>query len=168
MYYIFANITSLNKLRASKGLRTLDFRPHCGESGDVDHLAAAYLTAKHINHGINLQKSTPLQYLYYLSQIGCAVSPLSNNSLFLDYHKNPFPKYVTKKTCDLKKKLNSNLNLLLFNRFFMRGLNVSLSTDDPLQFHYTEQPLVEEYAICSQVRLHRFPIALLLVLIAIW
>ena len=34
-----------------------------------------------------------LQYLYYLKQIGIAMSPLSNNKLFLDYSKNPFPKY---------------------------------------------------------------------------
>lgn len=33
---------------------------------------------------------------------------------------------------------------------FKRGLNVSLSTDDPLQFHFTEQPLLEEYAVASQ------------------
>ena len=39
------------------------------------------------------------------------MSPLSNNSLFLDYHRNPFPV------------------------FFARGLSLSLSTDDPLQVH---------------------------------
>jgi hypothetical protein len=50
-----------------------------------------------------------LQYLFYLAQIGLCMSPLSNNSLFLDYHRNPFP------------------------QFFARGLSVSLSTDDPLQ-----------------------------------
>ena len=37
------------------------------------------------------------------------MSPLSNNSLFLDYHRNPFP------------------------TFFARGLSTTLSTDDPLQ-----------------------------------
>jgi AMP deaminase len=36
-----------------------------------------------------------LQYLYYLSQVGIAMSPLSNNKLFLDFHKNPFPKYFS-------------------------------------------------------------------------
>ena len=41
------------------------------------------------------------------------MSPLSNNSLFLDYNRNPLPEY------------------------FSRGLLVSLSTDDPLQFHFT-------------------------------
>jgi AMP deaminase len=70
-----------------------------------------------------------VQYLFYLSQIGLAMSPLSNNSLFLDYHKNPFP------------------------NFFARGLNVSLSTDDPLQIHLTKEPLVEEYSIAAQVPL---------------
>lgn len=55
-----------------------------------------------------------LQYLFYLAQVGVAMSPLSNNSLFLDYHRNPLPTY------------------------FARGLLVSLSTDDPLQFHFTK------------------------------
>ncbi len=55
------------------------------------------------------------------------MSPLSNNSLFLDYHRNPFP------------------------TFFARGMNVSLSTDDPLQIHLTKEPLVEEYSVAAQV-----------------
>lgn len=91
-----------------------------------------------------------LQYLYYLAQIGIAMSPLSNNSLFLNYHRNPLPEYLA------------------------RGLCVSLSTDDPLQFHFTkvrvpifkilpailnsnllfvwfQEPLMEEYSIAAQV-----------------
>ncbi len=42
------------------------------------------------------------------------MSPLSNNKLFLDIKKNPFPIY------------------------FAVGMNVSLSSDDPLQFHFTK------------------------------
>ena len=68
-----------------------------------------------------------MQYLYYLSQVGLCMSPLSNNSLFLDYHRNPMP------------------------TFFARGLSVSLSTDDPLQIHLTKEPLVEEYSVAAQV-----------------
>ncbi|KAK9668485.1 hypothetical protein RND81_13G063800 [Saponaria officinalis] len=127
VYYCYANLYTLNKLRESKGMTTIKFRPHCGEAGDVDHLAAAFLTCHNIAHGINLRKSPVLQYLYYLAQIGLAMSPLSNNSLFLDYHRNPFPV------------------------FFLRGLNVSLSTDDPLQIHLTKEPLVEEYSIAASV-----------------
>jgi len=55
-----------------------------------------------------------MQYLYYLAQVGIAMSPLSNNSLFLEYHRNPLPVYHA------------------------HGLLVSLSTDDPLQFHFTK------------------------------
>lgn len=55
-----------------------------------------------------------LQYLYFLAQIPIAMSPLSNNSLFLEYAKNPLPD------------------------FHQKGLMVSLSTDDPMQFHYTK------------------------------
>ena len=88
---------------------------------------AAFLTARGINHGINLRKSPSLQYLFYLTQIGLALSPLSNNALFLQLSKNPF------------------------NEFFAVGMNVSLSTDDPLMFHHTREPLMEEYTIAKQV-----------------
>lgn len=127
VYYCYANLYTLNKLRESKGMTAIKFRPHAGEAGDIDHLAATFLTGHNIAHGINLRKSPVLQYLYYLAQIGLAMSPLSNNSLFLDYHRNPFP------------------------MFFSRGLNVSLSTDDPLQIHLTKEPLVEEYSIAASV-----------------
>lgn len=126
-YYVYANLYTLNKLRESKGFPTIRFRPHCGEAGDVDHLGAGFLLCHNISHGINLRKSPVLQYLYYLAQIGLAMSPLSNNSLFLDYRRNPFPV------------------------FFQRGMNVSLSTDDPLQIHLTKEPLVEEYSVAAKV-----------------
>jgi AMP deaminase len=74
-------------------MNCFEFRPHCGEAGDVDHLGAAFLTAHKINHGIQLRKAPGLHYLYFLAQIGIAMSPLSNNKLFLDYNKNPFRKY---------------------------------------------------------------------------
>ena len=45
------------------------------------------------------------------------MSPLSNNKLFIEYSRNPFYEY------------------------FLRGLNVSLSTDDPLILHFTKEPL---------------------------
>jgi len=55
------------------------------------------------------------------------MSPLSNNSLFLNYKRNPLP------------------------MFFQLGLNVSLSTDDPLQIHLTKEPLLEEYNVAAKV-----------------
>lgn len=70
--------------------------------------------------------------IFHHKQIGLSMSPLSNNSLFLDYHRNPFP------------------------MFFARGLNVCLSTDDPLQIHLTKEPLVEEYSIAAQVMCFKF------------
>ncbi len=127
MYYMYSNLCALNKLRASRGFCTFQFRPHCGEAGDLDHLISTYVCAHQINHGILLRKNAGLHYLYYLSQIGIAMSPLSNNKLFLDYNKNPFPKY------------------------FCQGMNVSLSTDDPLMLHFTKDPLLEEYSVAAQV-----------------
>ena len=52
MYYMHANIFTLSQLRASQGLSTFEFRPHCGEAGDLDHLLANYLLAHQINHGM--------------------------------------------------------------------------------------------------------------------
>ncbi|KAJ6657934.1 hypothetical protein lerEdw1_001724 [Lerista edwardsae] len=127
VYYMYANIMVLNHLRRERGMNTFLFRPHCGEAGAITHLLAAFMTADNISHGLNLKKSPVLQYLYFLAQIPIAMSPLSNNSLFLEYAKNP---------------------LLDFHQ---KGLMVSLSTDDPMQFHYTKEPLMEEYAIAAQV-----------------
>lgn len=39
------------------------------QAGDIDHLAATFLTSTNIAHGINLRKSPVLQYLYYLAQV---------------------------------------------------------------------------------------------------
>lgn len=55
------------------------------------------------------------------------MSPLSNNALFLPFDRNPFLDY------------------------FHRGLVVTLSTDDPLQFHFTREPLMEEYSVAAQI-----------------
>ncbi|KAI8446006.1 hypothetical protein BY996DRAFT_4596589 [Phakopsora pachyrhizi] len=127
LYYLYANMASLNNWRKSRFFNTFVLRPHAGEAGDPDHLAAAYLTSHSISHGILLRKVPALQYLFYLKQIGIAMSPLSNNALFLTYERNPLP------------------------LFFRVGLNVSLSTDDPLQFHFTKEPLLEEYSVAAQI-----------------
>lgn len=42
-------------------------------------------------------------------------------------------------------------NLNPFPKLFHRGLNVTLSSDDPLILHLSEEPLLEEYAIATQV-----------------
>ncbi|KAI0561664.1 AMP deaminase [Gracilaria domingensis] len=126
-FFIYSNLAVLNQLRESKGLNTFTYRPHAGEAGDIDHLATSFLLAHGINHGLNLKKSPVLQYLFYVTQIGVAMSPLSNNALFCEIAKNPLPS------------------------FFKRGLNVTLSTDDPLQFAFTREPLMEEYSVAAQV-----------------
>lgn len=127
LYYTYVNCVVLNQFRLEQGLNTFVLRPHCGEAGPVQHLVCGFMLCENISHGLLLRKVPVLQYLYYLAQIGIAMSPLSNNSLFLNYHRNPLPEYLA------------------------RGLCVSLSTDDPLQFHFTKEPLMEEYSIAAQV-----------------
>ncbi|CAF1202772.1 unnamed protein product [Rotaria sordida] len=127
LFYMYTNILTLNQLRKARGLNTYQLRPHCGEAGTAAHLVTAYMVAENISHGLLLRKSPVLEYLFYLCQIGIAMSPLSNNSLFINYNRNPMLEY------------------------FERGLCVSLSTDDPMQFHFTKEPLMEEYSIAAQV-----------------
>ena len=87
IYYMFANMTTLNHFRKERGLNTFVLRPHCGEAGPIQHLVAGFMMSESISHGLLLRKVPVLQYLYYLSQIGIAMSPLSNNSLFLNYNR---------------------------------------------------------------------------------
>lgn len=123
-FYLYANLRRFNDLCRAMGRPwKLSFRPHSGEAGEVHHLATSFLLADGINHGVNLYHTPVLQYLYYVAQIGVSVAPMSNNALFLRIVDNPFP------------------------RFFQRGLNVALSTDDPLMFHTTNEPLLEEYTV---------------------
>jgi AMP deaminase len=123
LYFLWANMEVLNRLRKARGLNTLALRPHAGETGDPMHLASTYMLCESINHGISLDMQVSLQYLYYLDQIGLSISPLSNNFLFRKIAENPFPK------------------------FFRRGLNVTISTDDPLLFHMSDDALLEEYSV---------------------
>lgn len=62
--------------------------------GPLDHLATGYLLASSINHGIRLADSPTLQYLFFLSQVGLSISPLSNNVLFCALDKNPFKNFM--------------------------------------------------------------------------
>lgn len=93
---MYANICALNAFRRARGLNTFALRPHCGEAGHVSHLLTGYLTSESIAHGILLRKVPVLQYLFYLTQMGIAMSPLSNNSLFISYQRNPLPEYLQK------------------------------------------------------------------------
>ncbi|KPA76446.1 AMP deaminase putativeamp deaminase-like protein [Leptomonas pyrrhocoris] len=121
MFYMWSNITTLNRYRAARGFNTFQFRPHAGESGDPDHMADVFYLADGIGHGISLDKRPVLQYLYYLTQIPLAIVPMSNNALFCRYADHPLP------------------------QFLYRGLNIAIGTDGALIFHRTEQPLLEEY-----------------------
>jgi AMP deaminase len=114
LYFMYANIKELNLLRSARGLNTFNFRPHSGEAGSVNHLAVSFLLAENISHGIRLEKSATLQYLFYLCQIGVALSPSSNDAIYLPHFKNPV------------------------NDFHKCGLNISLSSDSALQFHMTQ------------------------------
>ncbi|ORC87328.1 putative AMP deaminase, putative,adenosine monophosphate deaminase-like protein [Trypanosoma theileri] len=127
LYYFWANIATLNEFRASRGLGTFTFRPQCGELGSVEHLIGGFLVADSINHGVRLRQNPVLEYMYYITQVGVAMSPLSNTAGSSPYLSNPFP------------------------LFFRRGLNVSLATNEPLYFHFTREPLIEEYSIAAKL-----------------
>jgi AMP deaminase len=95
------------------------------KTGPTHHLATSYLLAESINHGWRLDKEPAAQYLYYCSQIGLGLCPLSNDALFVSMNASPIGK------------------------LHQRGLRVCLGTDDPLQFHNTNTPLLEEYTVAG-------------------
>jgi AMP deaminase len=64
--------------------------------------------------------------MYYVSQFGMALCPLSNDKLFLKLKDSPIG---------------------LYHRL---GMNISLNTDDPLQFHSTADPIAEEYLLSAK------------------
>jgi hypothetical protein len=53
-------------------------------------------------------------FRYYLCQIGIAMSPLSNNSLFLNYSRNPFPQFFAR---GLFVSLSTGISLFQFSNF---------------------------------------------------
>jgi len=99
-------------------LNTFSFAPHCGEAGQRHHCASAFLVADSINHGIKIAASPVFKYLYYCVRLGMALCPMSNDKLFVRLKDSPI------------------------GEFQKIGLNISLNTDDPLQFHQTNDPLL--------------------------
>lgn len=126
-----------------KGIRpSFKFKPHSGELGCSHHLLTTYLFCDSICHGINLidsnsskkdnivdvikrNKNNVLLYLYVKDQVGCALAPISNNYLCRKY------------------------NCLHLDLLFNLGLNMSLGTDDPLMFHLTNNPIIEEFSMAK-------------------
>lgn len=75
------------------------------------------------------------------------MSPLSNNKLFLNI-------YYYFVLIEMGVVFNKNRLFLKYSKspffdFFKIGINVTLSTDDPLILHMTNDPLLEEYAISA-------------------
>ncbi|KAH8050382.1 adenosine-phosphate deaminase [Aureococcus anophagefferens] len=125
-YYMHENVARLNALLRARKLRSspLTFKPHAGEAGPADHLATRSSSATACRAASIWRRSRrpSRSSTYYAAQVPIGVSPISNSVLFLKYAQNPFP------------------------TLFKRGLCVALTTDDPLMFHTTPTPLLEEYA----------------------
>ena len=144
-YYMYANLYVLNQLREAQGLSTFTFRPHSGEAGELNHLHAAFLTARGINHGINLRKSPSLQYLYYVTRSWpshrSATTRCSSRCVGAHTSTISIPTTTTSSSsssCRRTPSTNSS-----------RWASTSLSTDDPLMFT-TKEPLMEEYCIAKR------------------
>ena len=126
LYFLKANMETLNRLKAERGMRPFSLRPHSGASGTLQHPCAAFLLADSIVHGLTLVATPSLHYCYYLCQIGIVQAVLAENSLYVKIRDNPFYEY------------------------FKQGMVVTLSTDNPRAIHLTPEPLLEEYAVAVQ------------------
>ena len=68
-----------------------------------------------------------ISYLYCFNHIPISISPLGESAVHVSLQSHPFPV------------------------FFRCGLNITLTTDNPLHIHTTQEPLTEEYSIASQM-----------------
>lgn len=128
-YFLYANIFQLNTLRKARGLTTFAFRMHSGEVPSENQLCTSYLLGYSVSHGLRLSFNKVEQYLYYLTQINVSMSPIFESKVFLETAaSHPFLK------------------------FFRTGLNLSISTANPLLAHMTNQPLLEEISVLMQVQ----------------
>jgi len=120
-------LKTFNGFRVRHHLAPLLLRPISGFTGPTDELVSAFLLSDSICHATQLKNNSILQYLYYLEEIGISIPLLKQDAINADYKTHPF------------------------NKFLKRGLKVTLSTESPLQLHFTNEPLAEEYAIAHQV-----------------
>ena len=107
MYFLWANLEVLNQIRKAKGLNTIAFRPHAGETGNPMHLGASYMLCQSINHGVNLDMQVSLQYLYYLDQVRMRVK---SGDCIMGGEKN----YKTCASVTSKKKKSLMATFLVF------------------------------------------------------
>lgn len=143
LYLMWYYISDLNKTVKNKR-KIFFFKPHSGELGYAHHLLTSFILCDSICHGINLisdtvskydnnleilkkNKNNVLLYLYCKDKVGCALSPISNSYL------------------------SRNYRCLHLDLLFNVGLNMSINTDDPLMFHLTNDPLMEEYTMIKTI-----------------
>ena len=127
LFFLKANITTLNKLKQERGFRPFALRPHAGATGPISHVCAAFLLSDSITHGLTLSNSTALRYCFYLAQVGICMAVLAENALYCKIRDSPFWDY------------------------FKTGMVLSISTDNPRAIHLTPEPLMEEFATVTQI-----------------
>ena len=100
-----------------------------------------------------------LEYLYYLGQVGLGLCPLSNDALFLKMKDSPIPRFI-------RRGLNVRATQFIPHSFLLclcacehlsTGMDifsltqVTLGTDDPLQFHSSNHAQQQEYTVAQRV-----------------
>uniref|UniRef100_A0A6B2L1V5 Uncharacterized protein n=1 Tax=Arcella intermedia TaxID=1963864 RepID=A0A6B2L1V5_9EUKA len=129
LYYIWANVRSLNALRVTKGLSPFLFKPvSSGRNRDYDHLYSTFLVSDCVFLSRpTISKSPVMQFLFYLTRVGLITSLMYSNHLAHRHFKNPF------------------------QVMFKRGLRVSLASHSPTIFHISKDALGEEYSIVTHM-----------------
>lgn len=146
LYYIFLNLSHLNKFRQSQNMNCLCLRNHTSSSAEAhsdpfgiisETLSSNFLIGKNIINGENLQQYPILQYIYYLKQIGITMSPLCWNKRIEILNDD--------------ERHNCNYETHPCIKFFKTGMKVALSTSKPLFSSLTRDPLIEEYSIANSI-----------------
>ncbi len=134
LYYLWANIRSLNEFRAMRNLTTFDFRPHCGVGKVSQNLAAGYLLAGSllknfakifsapflsilihilsdgIVHGLDLDTSPAMQFLFYLHQVFPSFDPLVLIFLLESFDEHSYSIFRSLSPCLPSRRMPSSVS----------------------------------------------------------
>ncbi|CAE8636058.1 unnamed protein product [Polarella glacialis] len=127
LYHVWARLKGLNAGLEKENDAELELR--VGASA-VEGIAAAYLIgAASVSKCAALPSHAPLQYLFFLDQVGAAVSLCSQRSL----------------------GGVRDAGHRAFDKLFRAGLRVALCTEDPSVSHRGDHPLCQEYGLAQSL-----------------
>ncbi|KAG7283272.1 hypothetical protein CRUP_005014 [Coryphaenoides rupestris] len=87
------------------------------------------------------------------AQVGIAMSPLSNNSLFLSYHRNPLPEYLSRGPDDLPEPLMEEYSIAAQAKSYWLGRSYSKEGPESNDIRATNVPDLRPKTLSEELHL---------------